>query len=330
MSVPRLRRAKVAAAFLLLCSVGVAAQPARSPLALEPLGISGEAIFPAFEGWGPASDGETVLLLGYYNRNVDAPIDIPIGPNNRIEPGGPDYGQPTHFETGRQYGVFAIRVPGSFGTNKLTWTLTANGQVSTVSFWLNPKYFIDFFKHHANGNEPPVIRFAADGPMLQGPPRNFAKALSAAVGKPIELTLWVSDQPALVPDIEDELAARNNTAGRPSADGRPDAGRVAVIGGDVIGDSRNRAPARAADDTRADITANWRVHRGAGAVAFSPATVPLVTRGDPKTVVQATTMATFSTPGEYVLRAQVNDSSGDGGSGLQCCWTTALVKVNVR
>ena len=35
-------------------------------------------------------------------------------------------------------------------------------------------------------------------------------------------------------------------------------------------------------------------------------------------------------PGEYVLRAQVNDDSGDGGGGEQCCWTNALVKVNVK
>ena len=37
--------------------------------------------------------------------------------------------------------------------------------------------------------------------------------------------------------------------------------------------------------------------------------------------------ATFKAAGEYVLRAQVNDKSGDGGGGEQCCWTNALVKV---
>ena len=43
-------------------------------------------------------------------------------------PGGPDQGQPTHFLTGRQWGMFAVKVPADFGTNKLTWTLVANGQ----------------------------------------------------------------------------------------------------------------------------------------------------------------------------------------------------------
>ena len=87
---------------------------------------------------------------------------MPIGPDNRIEPAGPDYGQPTHFLSGRQWGVFAITVPKDFGTKKLTWTLTANGHTSTVQLWLNPKYWIDFYKNGANGNEPPRIKFSAD------------------------------------------------------------------------------------------------------------------------------------------------------------------------
>lgn len=38
-------------------------------------------------------------------------LDVPIGPNNRIEPGGPDMGQPTHFRPGRRTGVFVVAVP---------------------------------------------------------------------------------------------------------------------------------------------------------------------------------------------------------------------------
>jgi hypothetical protein len=34
-------------------------------------------------------------------------------------------------------------------------------------------------------------------------------------------------------------------------------------------------------------------------------------------------------PGEYILRAQANDATGDGGGGFQCCWTNVHVKVNV-
>jgi hypothetical protein len=322
-----------AAAFALALAVVSAAtgpaaraQQARAPLPLEPLGTTDEAIFPAFEGWGPLQDGERVFLLGYFNRNKREPIDVAIGPDNRIEPGGPDHGQPTHFETGRQYGVFAIRVPKDLGTNKLTWTLTANGQTSVVSFWVNQAYYLDFFKHHANGNRPPIIRFAADGPTTTGPPRGFVQTLSGTVGVPIALKLWASDPPQLMADIEDELAARNNTSGRGSAGG-PAA--VAVIGSQVLSGA-GRGGKAVAERTTADITVKWRTHRGPGRVTFAPEQIPLVTGGDPTRFLEATATATFDTPGEYVLRAQVNDSSGDGGGGLQCCWTTAHVKVNVR
>jgi len=44
---------------------------------------------------------------------------------------------------------------------------------------------------------------------------------------------------------------------------------------------------------------------------------------------RATTRVTFGEPGDYVLHVTVNDYSGDGGGGFQCCWTTGLVKVSV-
>ena len=43
---------------------------------------------------------------------------------------------------------------------------------------------------------------------------------------------------------------------------------------------------------------------------------------------KASTTATFTAPGEYI-RAQVNDTTGEGGRGFQCCWTNAHVKVTV-
>ena len=44
---------------------------------------------------------------------------------------------------------------------------------------------------------------------------------------------------------------------------------------------------------------------------------------------EVTATATFSAPGEYILRAQVNDRSGEGGGGFQCCWTNVHVKVTI-
>ena len=42
------------------------------------------------------------------------------------------------------------------------------------------------------------------------------------------------------------------------------------------------------------------------------------------------TTATFSLPGEYIIRIEGNDSSGVGGGGFQCCWTTAYIKAVIK
>jgi hypothetical protein len=302
------------------------AQVPRAPFDREPLGARGEAIFPAFEAWGPDKTGENLLLLlGYYNRNKGQELVIPIGPDNRIEPNGPDYGQPTHFYTGRQHGVFAIKVPKDFGNTRLTWSLMANGQTSTISFWLNAPYWINFYKHQANSNEPPVIRLAREGQTMTGPPVEIAQTLSGDVGRPVPLTVWASDVPTQEREVEAELAARARAA---TAARAPDS--VAIIGGQIIGGARGGGADEAARTPAPDITVNWRKHRGPGQVTFAQGRIPLVTKRDPRVFLEASTTATFGAPGEYVVRAQVNDTSGDGGGGEQCCWTTALVRVTVK
>jgi hypothetical protein len=45
---------------------------------------------------------------------------------------------------------------------------------------------------------------------------------------------------------------------------------------------------------------------------------------------KATVNVTFAAPGDYVLRIEGNDSTGAGGGGFQCCWTTAHVGVTVK
>lgn len=322
-----LRVAAVAIAACAIAAPGLA-QLSRPPLVLEPLGASGEAIFPAVEGWGPDKNGDTLILLGYYNRNKNQELDIPIGPDNRIDPDGPDYGQPTHFYSGRQHGMFAIKVPKDFGNKRLTWTLTANGQTSTVSFWLNPAYWVNFYKHPANSNEPPVIRFARDGPVMTGPPGGVAQTVSASVGRPVPLTLWASDVPMQERDVEAELAAR----ARATSPAARASDAVAIVGGQVIGIGGSRATGAgtAAPEQRPDVTVNWREHRGPARVTFADSRISLVTKGDPNLLLEASTTATFNAPGEYVVRAQVNDTSGDGGGGEQCYWTTAHVRVIVK
>jgi hypothetical protein len=301
-----------------------------------PLGSQGEAIYPAVEGWGPIKDGTNTILVGYYNRNRDQTVDIPIGPNNRIEPGGPDMGQPTHFEPGRHYGVFSIQVPKDFGDKKYTWTLVVNGQTAQVQLSLRPPYWVDFFKNSANGNTPPVVKFAKDGPELVGPPLGYAQTLSATVNQPLTLTLWASDKPNTYDPEEglpDDLRSANQARGRGgNARARRGGGGAAAPNFDVsgavpAGQNRNRDRGTG---PRPDVTVSWKMHRAPAPVTFKDEEIRLFNEGNIDAVMEATTTATFSKAGEYVLRAQVNDQSGDGGNGDQCCWTDALVKVDVK
>ena len=283
-------------AAVLAFSGSAAAQPPRAPFPLEPGGSRGEAIFPALEGWYRNADGTFTILLGYFNRN-NQPVDIPIGADNQIQPGGPDLGQPTHFLPRRAWGVFAITVPADFGDQRFTWTLSANNQRSEVAFWLNPPYFVDPFLNRANGNTPPRLQVTADGGEVQGPPvTGVAASYTASVGQPLELKAWVHDKPLTNP---------------------PPARRRASARG------RRRPP----------LTLTWRLYRGPADVTFETGAEDGESwRHEFEHLAggETTTYATFTEPGEYRLLVTANDVSGNGGGGDQCCWTTAHVDVTVR
>ena len=60
-------------------------------------------------------------------------------------------------------------------------------------------------------------------------------------------------------------------------------------------------------------------------MTFDKARIPAQTQGE-----MISAAATFDAPGDYLLRVQANDESGEGGNGFQCCWTNTYVKVTVR
>lgn len=256
-------------------AVAISAQT-RGQVATEQSRASGQSITGAFEGWYQNSDGTFSLLLGYFNRNSEETLEIPVGPNNRIEPGPADQGQPTTFLPRRQWGVFRIVVPKDFGTKKLTWTIIANGQTTSIPMSLNPLWVVEPFKDAGNGNTPPVLKFEPNGASFTGPPQGIARTLTAKVTEPLALTVWVTDD-------------------------KPLRGGRGATGGAVY----------------------WSKFRGPGGVTFENA------RPAPDPEGKATTSAKFAAPGEYILRAQANDATGDGGGGFQCCWTNAHVKVTV-
>src|SRR5687767_162943 len=179
--------AVLCAHLLLLCSFssGVAQQPARA---------SGQTVTPVFEGWYRNPDGTYSLSFGYFNRNTEEVVEIPVGEENSIEPGGPDRGQPTHFAPRRHWGVFAVQLPADFGEQqRVVWTLVVRGQKFAIPGSLKRGWEIDALQGEAgSGNTPPVLRFDPAGPEGRGPGGITGAKLAAKVGEPLTLTVWAA------------------------------------------------------------------------------------------------------------------------------------------
>jgi|SRR5579862_579007 len=188
---------RVALAIALGVAMSAAFLFAQQTIPVGPPHDSGERITAAYEGWFPNPDGSFSMLFGYFNQNFKQEPDIPIGPDNGIEPGGPDQGQPTHFLTRRRWGLFTVTVPKDFGTNKLTWTIVANGKMTQIPARLDPLWLVSPFKDASN-NTPPFIAFSEEGPFVQGP-RGQSASVSAQLPNPVTLIVWVADDANVAP-----------------------------------------------------------------------------------------------------------------------------------
>jgi hypothetical protein len=174
--------------------LAVAERVSAQPVPLAPTSASGQSVTPAFEGWYRNADGTFSLSFGYLNRNAREVVEIPIGPDNRIDPGGPDRGQPTTFAPRRHWGVFAVTVPADFGDRKVVWTLIVRGDTVAIPGSLKRGWEIDALAGEAgSGNTPPVLKLDPAGPAAQGPRGHSFGPIRGVVNTPVELTVWVSD-----------------------------------------------------------------------------------------------------------------------------------------
>lgn len=191
---------------------------------------TGQNVVPVFEGWEPNPDGSFEMIFGYFNRNWDEVLDLPIGAANAIEPGGPDQGQPTHFYVRRNRFYFRVRVPGDWGKKDLVWTLTSNGKTDKAYGTLHPELVINSqvisVNYGGGGLGDPINK--APNIRLEGPDRRTIR-----VGEPLLLSAIVAD------DGIPKLA--------PSPNGRPP-GRYSAKG----------------------LRVAWIHYRGAGTVTFDP------------------------------------------------------------
>ncbi len=256
----------------------------------------GQSIQPIFEGWSRTPDGRIQMHFGYLNRNHVEQPHIPVGPNNRIEPAGPDRGQPTFFYTRTRRNLFTVVMPKEWNkTQELVWTLTHHGRQERAVGWLQAEWEVgptgnrDTEDPEFKSNQPPSI--TADSVASIKLPATAS--LSAAVsddGLP-------KPRPPAKPSVGQETP--------PTLQGGIDAPVNVRLGLTSVGPQQ--APggggggAQPGGSQRPDgLTVSWSVWRGPADASFDPR---YAQARDGKTQ----TTATFSAPGEYVLRSAATD-----------------------
>jgi len=275
----------------------------------------GQSVSPAYEGWWRNEDGSFTLFFGYMNTNWLEEFDVPIGPDNNIEPGGPDQGQPTHFYPRRNPFLFTIRVPADFGNKELVWTLTTHGKTERVYASLKGDYNVDpqviqlevggdggSQRHELRTNVPPDLK-------VEGNRQQTVK-----VGEPLKLVAFASDPDGL-PEQKRRAPRGGRGGARAPGAARPDPAIPAAY----------IPPPGTVPNSLNGFRLSWIVYRGkAAAVTFSPeqlktwedTRVYANSPWSPGTIIpepppdgQWVAQATFQEPGTYVLRAIASDSA---------------------
>ena len=274
-----------------LSAQGVPIKTEDMPLTKD-LGLpTGLDVTPAWEGWYPNPDGTATIYFGYYNRNRQEVMNIPVGSDNQVTVDGEvlaDAGQPTVFDARRNYGVFGVTVPGDFA-GEVVWALKHDGRTFSVPGSLNPVWMTDQLAGDADGDFPPTMMFTENGAGFRGPGGQWAtQTRTVAVGQPVDITVWGS---------------RIRPEGEGAAEPEPTGGR----GGGNRG-----------------FRVEWELHAGPGHVTFSPPSGTIDNAGG-----MATTSATFDAPGSYVVRLTASQGSVAANGHSQCCWTNGYVRVTV-
>jgi len=263
---------------------------------------TGDIVAPMFNGWIKNDDGSVTMVFGFANRNTDEVVNIPLGPNNKLEPAQFDGAQPTHFPhysrggfVGiQERGTFAVTVPADMAGTEVVWTLNHAGHSYSVPGRATSTAYEMSRDERALGTLTPAIRFDLNGNSESNDVEGiYASPLVAEVGKPMMLTAYAKDRGnrGAYPEVEQDLFP---------------------------------------------IGTEWIVHQGPASVDFEPARITgrERDRDGEGTMTNGwevvTTQATFYEPGDYVIRLRVdNFSAPDSQFDNVCCWSNAYVPVTV-
>ncbi|OFE11353.1 hypothetical protein PHACT_12405 [Pseudohongiella acticola] len=271
---------------------------------LRPAPGAGTPVIPFMEGWYGNEDGSVTLSFGYQNRNRE-PVRIPAGANNRIEPQGLGDMQPEFFLPGRHHGVFAVTIPADMDGTTVWWHLISEGEELKVPGERGSTAYELDRNPRPQGSVQPLVGFSESGPVGVGPEGIVSEqVVEASIDEPVTLEVWTND-----PSKHD-----------PS-------------------DPRYAKPL--------DSRVSWYLHQGPGEVDFiahesmpfldtRPAT-PLSRNAPPQHAVAvkesvgpARVTASFSEPGEYLIRARLDNWEASDSDALdQCCWSNAYQRVRV-
>jgi hypothetical protein len=229
----------------------------------------GQDVVPSYDGYLKNPDGTFTMVFGYMNRNYEEELVIPTGPDNKLEPGVADQGQPTYFLPRRHAWVFRVKVPADWGNKELVWTITAHGRTEKAYGSLQSDEEIIERLIMTRGNLSPGL----DDPN-KPPSVSIAPVSEASVGGAVTLTALVTDDGLPRPHVPKAApAAAQGTAQINTSVARPKPG----------------------------LNVTWFEYRGPGKVTFDDTGPVAVGSG------QAVTKAHFPVPGTYVLRATAND-----------------------
>ena len=294
----------VKAVFILSCLfsvLGVAQQPNRL---LRPPSPGGLPVIPFMEGWYANDDGSVTVSFGYHNRN-EADIFIPLGEDNRIEPSVLDGMQPEIYYSGRHTGVFGVIVPESMQDDSIWWHIKTGEleELSVPGGRGSEAYELDR-RPRPQGSVQPYIWFGSEY-QGSGPEGVLASEI-------VSITL----NEAATIEVQTE-------------------------------DPSERDPTNPLFAKPLDTRVIWYKHQGPGEILFSEhpstpfdtdptrSTRGMIPVADARVIVSegkgpARVVARFSEPGEYMIRARLDNWASSDSDGLdQCCWSNAFQRVRV-
>ena len=274
---------------------------------------SGQTVAPVYEGFDIDPDGSYNMWFGYMNRNYEEEVDIAVGPDNSFESArgpreepGPASGPP--------------RVGGDSESSSAAARASGGGAPRAVinadqgqPTHFTPRRHKDVFKVHLPkdfGEQKLVWTLGAHGQRQQvigtlKPVWQIDRLRTTRGGNSENIS---SNTPPVV-----EVRTSSQTIAFPS----PASATLTVSATDDGLPKRKGQPI--------GMTVTWAKYRGPGSVTFASSQMRI-------NAGKATTMATFSEPGDYILQAVVDDGSGEaaGNFGYHCCWTNAQLKVAVQ